>query len=244
LRSDWYKEWFTDERYLRLYSNRNDAEAEQLITLIEKVTGDDRSRCIIDIPCGAGRHLFSLSKRGYSNLHGRDLSPTLIEEAKERGEELGIQLNLAIADIRDPLPRTYDLILNLFTSFGYFETDEEHQMVISNFAAALSEHGYIIIDFFNALLVREKFIPVFDVVLDNDEKANIAKKIEDGRIKKSIRFASDGKEFIESVRLYTLDDFHQMFAKAGLHVEHTFGDYEGNRFTHQSPRLIMFARHA
>lgn len=241
---EWYKDWFADDRYSCLYKNRNDAEAAKLIELVEHITGDNKSRSILDIPCGAGRHLITLAKRGYTNLHGRDLSPTLINEAKNRIAEENISIDFAISDIREPLTQEYDLILNLFTSFGYFEKDEEHQSVILSFAEALSVGGYVVIDFFNALLIEEKLIPSSEVQIDRGEVAYITKRIESGRIIKTIRFASDGKEFIESVRLYTLRDFREMFADAGLLLEHTFGDYEGNAFTDTSSRLIMFARHA
>jgi SAM-dependent methyltransferase len=241
---EWYKDWFADERYSCLYKNRNDEEAAKLIELVEWITGDDKSRSVLDIPCGAGRHLITLAKRGYTNLHGRDLSPTLIGEAKDRIAEENISIDFAISDIREPLIQQYDLILNLFTSFGYFEKDEEHEAVIRSFAGALSAGGYIVVDFFNALLVEEKLIPCSEVQMDRGELARITKRIESGRIKKTIRFASDGKEFIESVRLYTLRDFREMFTDAGLLLEHTFGDYEGNAFTDTSSRLIMFARRA
>lgn len=241
---EWYKDWFADDRYSCLYKNRNDAEAAKLIELVERITGDDKSRSVLDIPCGAGRHLITLAKRGYTNLHGRDLSPTLIGEAKERIAEENISIDFAISDIREPLTGEYDLILNLFTSFGYFEKDEEHEAVIQSFAGALLLSGYVVVDFFNALLVQEKLIPSSEVLMDRGEVANITKRIESGRIIKTIRFASDGKEFIESVRLYTLRDFREMFAGAGLLLEHTFGDYEGNAFTDTSSRLIMFARRA
>jgi len=241
---EWYKDWFADDRYSCLYKNRNDMEAAMLIELVERITGDDKSRCVLDIPCGAGRHLITLAKRGYTNLHGRDLSPTLINEAKQRAAEENVSIEVAISDIREPLTLDYDLILNLFTSFGYFEKDEEHEAVIRSFANALSASGYVVLDFFNALLVQEKLTPSSEVEMDRGEVASITKRIESGRIIKTIRFASDGKEFIESVRLYTLRDFREMFTAAGLLLEHTFGDYEGNAFTDTSSRLIMFARRA
>jgi SAM-dependent methyltransferase len=242
--STWYKDWFLDPRYLQLYRNRNDEEAQKLISLVEKVTGSDKSRSILDIPCGAGRHLISLAKRGYTNLHGRDLSPTLIDEAKQRAREENVAIEVAISDIREPLTLGYDLILNLFTSFGYFEGDDEHKSVIRNFADVLLPNGFVVIDFFNALLVEQQLVTCSEIILDDMEVAHITKRIESGRIIKTIRFASDGKEFIESVRLYTLSDFEEMFADSGLLLEHTFGDYEGNAFTNTSSRLIMFARRA
>ncbi len=241
---EWYKDWFADERYSCLYKNRNDAEAAKLIELVELITGDDKSRSVLDIPCGAGRHLITLAKRGYTNLHGRDLSSTLINEAKNRVAEENISIDFAISDIREPLTQEYDLILNLFTSFGYFERHQEHEAVIRSFAGALSANGYVVVDFFNALLVQETLIPNSEVKMDGDEVAHITKRVESGRIIKAIRFASDGKEFIESVRLYTLRDFQEMFTATGLLLEHTFGDYEGNTFTDTSSRLIMFARRA
>jgi SAM-dependent methyltransferase len=240
---EWYQNWFADERYLELYRHRNDEEADKLISLVEQVTGDDRSRRVLDIPCGAGRHLFKLADRGYKNLYGRDLSETFITHARLTSQRKGYDVHFAVGDMREGIEGGLDLILNLFTSFGYFENDKDNERVVANFSSALGPGGFLVIDFFNAVQIRDHLIPEETKILESGVSVRIHRQIIENRVIKSIRFESDGKEFIESVRLYQLEDFRRMLAAGGLTLHSYYGDYDGNTFeAERSPRLILFAQ--
>ena len=79
---NWYQEWFASEEYLLVYKHRNLADAEKLINFIlSNIELESNSR-ILDIACGAGRHSFLLSKKGFS-VFGFDLSKPLLLEAKK-----------------------------------------------------------------------------------------------------------------------------------------------------------------
>jgi SAM-dependent methyltransferase len=239
---EWYQNWFSDKRYFELYKTRNEEEAAKLISLVEKITGDDKSREILDIPCGAGRHLFSLAERGYMNLHGRDLSEMFIAQARRVSESKGYDIDFEVGDMREGINSSLDLILNLFTSFGYFNTDRESQRVIENFSSALCPGGFLVIDFLNAVQVISNLISEENKTLTSGETVRIRREIIENRVIKSIRFEGDGKEFIESVRLYQLEDFRRMLAAGRLTLHSYYGDYNGNTFeAERSPRLILFA---
>jgi SAM-dependent methyltransferase len=235
----WYQDWFADKRYLELYGHRDDEEAGQLVTLIEEATGVDKNRKVLDIACGAGRHLIAFARRGYTNLSGQDLSPTLIAQAQADAGHC--QIAFSVRDMRDPIPGMYDLILNIFTSFGYFATDEENEHVILNCAAALPAGGHFVLDYLNAKHVSSHLVAHDKKQLASGEHVRLERHIHEGRVIKHITFA-DGAEFIESVRLYESQEIEQMFTRAKLYIKTRVGSYEGQPFDEvHSPRLILIA---
>ncbi|MFI5264009.1 MAG: class I SAM-dependent methyltransferase [Candidatus Kapaibacterium sp.] len=241
---EWYKDWFADERYLALYRHRNTQEASLALDLIEKATGIAKDVAILDLACGAGRHSINLAKRGYINITGIDLSSTLIREAIHTAEAEGLKINFKEQDMRFFEGR-YDLIMNLFTSFGYFAVDRENEEVILRVGKCLNPNGFFVIDFFNAALLCEGVLAHDEKVLPSGEHVEQFREIRHGRVEKKIiiRSESGSKEFHESVRLFQLSDFEKMFAKAELQIVHQFGDYSGTPFDEgSSPRLFLVAK--
>jgi SAM-dependent methyltransferase len=247
----WYKDWFRDANYSFVYEHRDEGEAEQMIDLIERTIGHDPTRRVLDLACGSGRHAMSFAKRGYTDVTGVDLSPALLNDAREQSRKLDLYIRFLERDMREIPEETFGLVVNLFTSFGYFGKDSENEEVIRNVANHLvrsskkDDGGWLIIDFFNSNWVREHFIAHDERILKDGTTIDQTRWIQDGRIEKRllIRMAHEAREYIESVRLFELPDFEEMFHSAGLSLEHIFGNYSGGQFNAEnSPRLIMFAR--
>ena len=213
----WYEDWFADERYLALYHHRNSEEASLVLDLIEEKTGITKESAILDLACGAGRHSINLAARGYKNITAIDLSPTLIREAKKNAEAEGLNIHFELRDMRH-FDGSYDLIINLFTSFGYFEGDEENAEVIARVGKCLNSGGYFVIDFFNAELIMGSISPHDEKIISSGERIEQFRTIINNRIEKIILIHSGDatSEFHESVRLFALEDFERMFVKAGI----------------------------
>jgi SAM-dependent methyltransferase len=180
----------------------------------------------------------------------RDLSETALRTARQRADREGLTVAFRQADMRHlPFEAAFDGAVNLFTTFGYFEDDAEHQDVIDGIARSLRPGGWFVQDFLNAPYALSHLVP-------EDERTvggvRIAQRrwVEDGaagrRINKEITLHRNGDAhaFTESVRLLTLADFRRMYAAAGLALRATFGDYDGGPHTPTSPRLILVARKA
>src|SRR5438132_4677071 len=127
--SDWWRFWF-GPGYLALYDDtlreRTPIEIDQLEALLRL-----RPRLrILDLPCGQGRHAIELARRGY-DVTGVDLSPYLLGVAKARAEAAGVGVRWLEGDMRRPVGGgPFDLVLNLFTSLGYFfDADDDLQVV-------------------------------------------------------------------------------------------------------------------
>jgi SAM-dependent methyltransferase len=240
----WYKDWFRDTNYRTVYEHRDEQEAGSLIDLIERTIGHDARRRVLDLACGSGRHALAVARRGYSDVTGIDLSPTLLAEARHAAEFEGLPVRFLERDMRDIPEERFDLALNLFTSFGYFENDDDNAAVIESVAQHLSPGGCFVIDFFNSRWLREHYIARDERNLPSGSRLEQTRWVENGRIEKRliIREASEAREYIESVRLFELRDFDGMFEKAGLRLTETFGGYTGEAYNEESShRLIMFA---
>jgi len=240
----WYEDWFADEHYLALYKHRSMEEASQALDLIEMSTHVLKDSAILDLACGAGRHSIGLAKRGFKNITGIDLSPTLLTEAEKNAKAEGLAITFHKEDMRS-FTGKYDLIVNLFTSFGYFEHDHENEEVIIHSGKHLNRNGFFVIDFLNAELLRDTVVAHDEKILSSGERIEQFREIRNGRVDKRIVIHSEkgSKEFHESVRLFDLEDFKKMFVKAGLSIIEKFGDYSGAPFdSGSSPRLFLVAQ--
>jgi SAM-dependent methyltransferase len=240
---DWYKEWFNDEEYLSVYSHRDNAEAQKLIDLILQVNKPFQKSKILDLACGNGRHSIELAKKGFC-ITGVDLSEMLLNEAKKNRDLLGLKIDFIQADMRNlNIFEYFDGAINLFTSFGYFEEDIDNEKVIAQISNSLKNNGWFVIDFFNSNFILNNFTPMDKRVSGNLEILQ-NREIRNNRIIKTISIIKDGiqKNYLESVRLYKLENFEIFFKSHSLTITHVFGDYNGSDYTENSERMIIFGR--
>jgi cyclopropane fatty-acyl-phospholipid synthase-like methyltransferase len=240
----WFKDWFSSEEYLEVYKHRDEEDAEKLLTLILKNTNLQPSSKVVDAACGAGRHSIYLHEKGL-NVVGFDLSRTLLKKAQEESIKKNIKLNLFCADLRKTcLKKNFDLVVNLFTSFGYFESDEENFAFPKASYRMLNDKGFYILDYLNRDFIVKTLVPQ-SVKYVNGKKIIELRKIDRERIVKEIIINNDEIErsFFESVKLYKKDKIINEFEKIGFKLFKVFGDYIGSEFDiHNSSRLILFFR--
>lgn len=235
--ADWFEEWFGED-YLRLYPHRDIKEASRAIELIANHVSGREIRCVLDLACGAGRHSKLLCERWWTV--GLDLSAALLKVARRKSPDSPY----VRADMRE-LPfadGSFDLAVNLFTSFGYFEDDREHARVMKCVAVAMKRGGTFVVDFFNANEVRQNLVACDERVVNGvtvEQRRTISA---DNRfVEKSIRLREQNKEYIERVRLLSPADLERMLIAAGFSVVERAGDYAGSPLVDDSPRAILFA---
>ena len=189
---------------------------------------------------GRGRHAIQLNGLGYDVL-GVDLSPESIAVANEFSNQ---RLRFETADMRDLSRKSYfDLILNLFTSFGYFLKEGDNIKVISSAAQALKPGGRLVLDYLNVKIVRNE-LPMKEEINRGGIHFFIDKQIKDGFITKDIQFNHENKDyhFKEYVKYLTLEDFQIYFHNNKLKMLNVYGDYQLSPFDKsKSERLILIA---
>ncbi len=242
----WFEEWFDSPLYEKIYADRNQEEAAQLATLIEnRIPSSDFSE-LLDLGCGRGRHSITLSKRGY-HVTGVDLSEEAIKKARRIASDENLtDIRFLIGDMRDPIDRTFDAVLNLFTTFGYFLDDAENVDVLKNVNRMLKTDGLFLQDYLNSEQVKSNLVPSESGEYGNMQY-EIERKVEENMVFKTIRFSGaeldQPLEFTERVKLYDLDWFEKELDQSGLKLLTLFGDYKGAPFLEkESPRLIMLSQ--
>ena len=240
----WYQDWFNSENYLRVYRHRDETEAERLVELIINNTELESNSKILDMACGSGRHSIILAKKGF-DVTAIDISQRLISDAKTNANQNDVKINFILSDIlKFQTSDRFKLALNLFTSIGYFESDDDNFQVILNAYQFLDKGGYFVIDYFNKKYLTANLIPT-TIFSENGYRITQNRSIHKHRVIKDIMIEKNGsiEEFYESVRLYSYDEMLDYFKKAGFSIIKEFGDYNGNKFNHDSsPRLIIFGR--
>ena len=169
---------------------------------------------------------------------GADLSENSIEEASKNTND---SLHFKVHDMRQPFEEKYDAIFNLFTSFGYFENEEDNLTTLKAIKESLSEYGFAVIDFMNVTQVLNTLVPEETKTVDGID-FQLKRYLKDGHIYKDIIFSDKGQDFhyTEKVKALTLQDFETMMEEAGIYLLDIFGDYKLKKFyKNESERLIM-----
>jgi SAM-dependent methyltransferase len=233
------------ELYPLIYEHRDDEAASNEIGALIGALGLRGTLRVLDLCCGAGRHAAAMNRLGF-DVVGLDLSPQLLAEAAGRS---GLAGRLVRADMRhlpfgDGAPGAgFDLVVNLFTSFGYFAQDDENAAVLEEAARVLRPGGTIVVDHINRSLLERTLIP------ENEEKrrglrVSYKRRIDGNRAHKEITvLGKDGKValFHESVRLFGPGEFEEMCAAAGLACRTILGSFDGEPFGQDSDRMIVVA---
>lgn len=239
---NWFKDWFSSEEYLSVYQHRDDEDATKLLELILRQTKLTQQNSILDAACGAGRHSIYLASKGFQVV-GFDLSKTLLVKAKENAKKKSVKNNFVCADLREIYFREkFDLVINLFTSFGYFKNDEENFKFINTAYSLLNENGFYVLDYFNKNYLVSNLTVESEKIIDS-KIITERRKIVNGRIIKEIQIKNGLEEqhFVESVRLYSKNEIVTEFNKIGFTPVTVFGDYDGTNYDEQnSSRLILF----
>lgn len=237
----WFQLWFNSPYYHILYSQRNDAEAETLIDNLSVYLKPTEHSRILDIACGRGRHAVYLNKKGY-DVTGIDLSEQSINYAKQFENK---HLHFFVHDMRKLSYINYfDIALNMFTSFGYFDTEKDHVNALKAFRKSLKADGTLVLDYFNTQKIIKNLTHQEIKTIDGIE-FHLHKFVSEGKIIKHINFEHRLKTyaFEERVQAFLLADFEHMFQKAGLRIEATFGNYNLDAFDQdKSDRLILVCK--
>lgn len=235
---EWFKEWFNSPYYHILYGERDRKEAEFFLTNLVNRYHPKPDSNFLDLACGAGRHSVFLNNLGFS-VTGIDLSSHSISLAKQFENS---KLHFEVGDLRTfTLTQKFDFVLNLFTSFGYFDCMNTNKLVINQVMQVLKPNAYFIIDFLNSAKILKGLIP-HEVKEIQGINFDIKKENVDGIIVKDIRFKDQGQSFHyqEKVQALSLQDFELLFEACGLKLIETFGNYSlGSFVVNESDRLIL-----
>ncbi len=240
-KNDWFETWFDSPYYHLLYKNRDHHEAELFLdTLINYLKPLPDAR-ILDVACGKGRHSIYLNKKGF-DVTGFDLSQDSILYNKQFENK---KLNFYLHDMREVFRSNYfDIVLNLFSSFGYFEKERDNIRCLIANATTLKANGFFVFDYFNAKKIRKYGNDTSNKMIEG-VKFHIEKYIDGHFVRKKISFRDNecNFNFEEQLILTDKNELEKYFITAGLEITECFGNYKLEPFDEKtSDRLILIAK--
>ncbi|HET8858857.1 class I SAM-dependent methyltransferase [Marivirga sp.] len=240
-KKEWVNEWFGSPYYHTLYKNRDEKEAKFFLSNLLNYLKIPQEAKLLDVACGSGRHSIFLNKKGYE-VEGIDLSKRNIELAKVHENK---KLHFHVHDMRYPLKENYfNYAFNLFTSFGFFNSEKENQKCISSISDSLKSGGIFTLDFLNPYRVIHNLVKEEIKTIDGIE-FHLTRHFDGENIIKTIQFNVEGKDYkfeerIEAIRRLSFLDY---FRNANFMLLQTFGDYELNEYGPEtSERMIFIAK--
>ena len=236
--TEWYERWFGNT-YLELYPHREELDAAAVVDLVAAhvpLSG----RKVLDLGCGSGRHVAPLRARGASVV-GLDLSRQLLDVAL-------VDVTPRLAAVRGDMrflpfgSEVFDVVVSFFTSFGYFDSDEENENVLRGISKVLRKNGNFVIDYLNPTHVRSNLVRYEETKLGSHH-VKIARRIsnDDRYVIKEIELVENDRSFMEQVRLYSENDLERMISNVGMTVVEKFGSYDGAKPSANSPRSVLIA---
>lgn len=241
IEEEWFESWFDTSYYHILYNSRNTEEAALFIDSLFEHFHPEKGSKLLDIACGKGRHARHMSEKGFDTT-GIDLSSSSIEYAKQYENE---NLHFVRHDMRKPSQHeAFDYAFNLFTSFGYFQTFEEHISALKAFNESLKPGGILVLDFFNSVKIINELIPL-EIKEEKGITFTITKELKERKIIKKIEFFDENKKhvYLEKVFAFFLSDFCKMMEESNFKIIDRFGDYNFQEFNEDvSPRLILICQ--
>ncbi len=244
----WYAEGgFFGPRYLEEYADILTPEQTRAqVDFLEKIVRLERGARVLDLACGHGRHTVELARRGYA-MTGQDINRFFLKEAAKSAKRAGVQVRWVNSDMRHiPFVEEFDVVVNLFTAFGYLESDEEDQRVVHEVAKALRLQGTFVLDVINRERVIRRFrqkdwkqladgsVALYEGTFDFVSGRNYERRV---------RIWKDGtrEEAPTVVRMYTLRELIGLCQAAGLQFKAAYGGYDGEALSLDSPRCILMA---
>lgn len=238
---EWFEAWFDTKYYHMLYKHRNDEEARQFLDNILGFTKLNAGAHVQDLACGTGRHSIYLNSLGYEVV-GLDLSKNSILKAKESESDT---LHFYLHDMREVFQEgSFDAVFNLFTSFGYFEKEEDNLKVIESVFKALKPGGIFVFDYLSADVVLAE-LPGHEIKAVDGYIFEINKTFSNGKIQKEITINREGQSmsYTESVSAFSRKYLVDLIKNVGLELEHCFGSYVLEPYAKESSeRIILIAR--
>lgn len=244
----WYVEFFQGD-YLPSYGHTFTPErVEREVAMVERALGLMPGDRVLDLCCGPGRHALLLAQRGL-RVTGQDLNADYLDSARRSAETEGLTLKTVHGDMRRiPFEAEFDDVINMFTSFGYLETEDDDQEVLRQVARALRPGGRFLLDTINREWVVSNYIqndwhadPDGTVYLEHRDLDLLTSR---NHVSFSV-VGPDGtrRESIgHKVRLYTLTEMARMLDRAGLALERTYGGFDGEPYAVTTRRMIIVAR--
>lgn len=227
---------FTEERWAAAPD-----EVDAILRLVNLTPG----ATILDLGCGVGRHALELARRGY-RVTGIDRTAAYLAEAQKRARKEGLPDAFLAADMRDfARPAAFDVVLSLYTSFGYFEDAADNRKVLVNVARSLKPEGCLVLQ----LMGKEVLARIFQARDWREQNGTYFLQERTlsnnwGRMQNRWILIQDGivQEARVSHWIYSATELVGLLTSSGFSHVAIYGDLEGAPYDQVAKQLVAVAR--
>jgi SAM-dependent methyltransferase len=233
---DFYPYMFPAERFAA-----TPEEVSRIIALTQCTGGS-----VLDLCCGPGRHSVEFARRGFQ-VTGVDRSPFLLDRAREHATRSYAVLEWVQEDMRSFVRSgSFDLACSLFTSFGYFEDEQDDLRVLRNIHLSLKENGVLVIDVLGKERLARVWKDTMCTELADGSLIYQRPKIRDDwtRIRSEWTLVKDGRaqSFTFEHTVYSGRELKDRLLSCGFRQVQLFGDLQGSPYDLEATRLVAVAR--
>ena len=233
----WYDRFFRHE-YL-VFDHHPETELE--VDFIQKTLALSSETRVLDLCCGYGRHSNLLSQ--HCSIFGLDRSDVMLSRASANVSSKAL---FTRGDMRAlPFPfETFDAVVSLFSSFGYFDDESENYRVLRGISETLAPGGRILIETVNREFVVRHSAP--QQVYRPENITLIEERSFDpvsSRTRVDVTLFKEGREthLYHSIRIYAFTELEMLLQSVGLKTINVWGNYKGSDFTVDSKHMIVLA---
>ncbi len=243
------KKWYEDEAFWdtwapTMFSKERREKAPEEVDNLIPLCGAKAGASVLDLCCGPGRHSLELARRGFS-VTGVDRTKRYLEEAHRQAKKEGLDAEFIQKDMRKFLrPKAFDVAINLFTSFGFFEDQKDDELVVKNVFRSLKNEGVFVIDIMGKEIIAKIFRERDWHELDGAIMLEERKISQDwGWMENRWMLLKDGKvkEFRFSHRPYSAAELARLLTDCGFARTQVYGSLAGTLYDHQAKRLVVVA---
>jgi SAM-dependent methyltransferase len=240
----WWQKFF-DQNYLRIYEELEKRTSREVDSILRMTNLKSKAR-ILDLCCGYGRHSIELAQKGFV-VTGYDLSDFFLEKAEKDAAAAGLKIEFVKGDMRKlPFENEFDAVVNVFTSFGYFDNERDDLKVLKGVCRSLKKDGLFFLDLKNREQLmrgfqRRTWRPDKDFIMLEDNFFDLfTSRWESTR---TLIFENGKRtEHSFSLRLFSFAEMLSLLNRAGFVLESVYGDFDFSEYSLDSPRMILVSR--
>ncbi len=243
-------DWYIDEDFWRkfgplMFGDEQFSEAAgQVPTLLTRI--GLKAGAVLDLGCGPGRHALPLARAGLE-VTAIDTSEVLLDELRRRAADERLEIEIRCEDMREfARPDAFDAIFVMWTSFGYFEDEADHDRVLAGIFESLKPGGVVVLDLLGLETLCRTLEPVH-LTENADGSLLIERPVlvdHNTRLENEWILVRDNRadRAVFSHRVWSAGEIARLVELAGLELEAIDGDLHGTPYDFESERMYVFAR--
>jgi len=212
--------------------------------IIKLLGGCKDTETVLDLCCGIGRHSLQLARHGFK-VTGVDITKPYLAIARQNAEKAGLEIDWQHADMRQFCqPGHFDLVVNLCTSFGYFEDTEDDLKVLRNIYRSLKPSGKFMIEILGKEVIASTFNPLYEFEAEGCQVIAESEILNDWtrlKCKRTILKEGVKTEVLAYHKLYSATELKTLLQAVGFKNIKVYGDFGGSPYDNKARSMIMIS---